>query len=239
MKILIKYATRGRPELFKRSLKNIQDTIGNVNYIIGISADIDDETMYNTEIKDMLWDNMSAVIFYGSSKSKIEAINTDMAALGKFNWDILINFSDDMLFTQNNWGLNIIELAKKSRPNDTDFFLHLNDGFVNEKLPTMSIIGRDYYNRDGYIYHPSYKSVSCDAEAMFVAMMRGRHYYYDITLFNHLHPANLPVQVVNDATYHKNDAISHEDTENYFQRREKLFFIENPVVIPYNPNVRE
>lgn len=237
MEILIKYATRGRPELVKRSLENIAKTIGYDRYIVLVTADIDDVTMNNPDMESYVKRAQNTWIYYGTSKSKVDAINRDMNMV-KLRWDILINFSDDMFFIEQDWGPKIITMAKTIAPNDTDFFLHLNDGYVNEKLPTMSIMGRDYYERDNYIYHPDYKSVSCDAEAMWVAMMRGKYFYFPLTLFHHLHPANCPSQVQNDATYIKNDAISHEDTETYFRRKAICFDVKNPVIVPFNPTER-
>ena len=53
----------------------------------------------------------------------------------------------------------------------------------------MSVIGRDYFNRDGYIYYPEYITECCDDEAQEVAKLRGCYKFVDIEIFNHLHPA--------------------------------------------------
>lgn len=239
MKILIKYATRGRAELFKRSIKNIHDTISKeANFRILVSADSDDLTMCNTEITKFLADYPKVEIIFGRSISKIDAINRDSERFGDF--DLLINFSDDMYFVMKDWdkimipGIQII-----FGNNNTDFFAHFNDNHVGEKLPTMSIMGREYYERFFYIYAPCYKSVSCDAEAMFVAQMLEKHSYFPWVLFEHKHPANLPSTVPNDDTYARNDKFGAADTETYFQRRAKLFYVNNPKVIPFRPHIRE
>lgn len=240
MRILIKYATRGRPELFKSRIQNIHDTIGDVDFEIIASADYDDESMrsfYHERDDSLDYKYPKLKLLFGKGYSKISAINRDMEHAKP--WDLLINFSDDMVFVQPNWGPLMINLIKLQWPNTTDFFAHFNDGFVKERLPTMSIMGWDYYHRTGTIYNPAYKSVSCDAEAMFVAMMLGKHYYFPNQLFSHQHPANAPGIISHDATYMLNDKFDAEDTETYFKRREKLFFINNPKIVPFNPNIRE
>lgn len=213
MKLIIKYATRGRLNLFREGVLNIERmTAGQFDLII--SVDEDDEVMKPWGIK-------------GPHISKVHAINRDLDGI-KFDW--LVNFSDDMRFTVKGWDQRMLRQIQRVWGNSTDFFAHFNDGFVGDKLPTMSVIGWDYYQRDKYIYHPSYNSVSCDAEAMFVAMMRGRHHYFPEVYFNHIHPANL--RFPSDQTYRDNDKFGKSDTETYFKRMAKGFDVKNPVMIP-------
>jgi hypothetical protein len=87
---------------------------------------------------------------------------------------------------------------------------------VKDALATMSILGKKYYDRDGYIYHPSYKSFSCDAEAFFVAKTREKHQYFDQILATHQHPSN--AKIPNDDLYHKNSLHTPADTKNYWDR---------------------
>lgn len=236
MRILIKYATRGRPDLFAARIKNIYETIGTDNFEVIVSVDYDDVTMGADHVQPFCaaWPNVKC--FYGQNHSKISAINRDMEHAQK--WDLLINFSDDMVFVQPNWGPLMINLIKMKWGDSTDFFAHFNDGFVKEKLPTMSIMGWEYFHRTGTIYNPEYKSVSCDAEAMFVAIMLGKHHYFENQLFSHMHPANAPGVVSTDATYWLNDKFDKEDTETYFRRKSKLFYVNNPAIVPFNPHDR-
>lgn len=217
MKLLIKYATRGRYSLFQSAMSNLHDTISYEQRAqLIISADNDDLSMANMP-----------GVSYADRVSKVHAINRDMDGV-KFDW--LVNFSDDMRFTVQGWDLKMLRQIQRVWGKSTDFFAHFNDGFVGHKLPTMSIIGWDYYQRDKYIYHPSYNSVSCDAEAMFVAMMRGRHHYFPEVYFNHIHPANVRFPV--DQTYRDNDKFGAGDTANYFERMARCFDVKNPVMIP-------
>lgn len=221
MTLLIKYATRGRKHLFYQAIENIHDTISTEDYKILISEDEDDLNVLPIYLADKI------ISRTGKHVSKVNAINRDIDNI-QFDW--LINFSDDMRFTVKDWDLKMLADIRKIWPNGTDFFAHFNDGFVGEKLPTMSIMGWDYYKRDNYIYHPSYNSVSCDAEAMFVAMMRGKHHYFPSVYFNHLHPAN--IRKPTDSTYQGNHKFDLSDTANYFERMRKGFYVENPVMIP-------
>jgi len=234
MRILIKYATRGRPELFKARIKNIHETIGINDFEIIVSVDSNDLTMLYIDSFCSTYPNVKLI--WGHNHSKVSAINRDIEHAKP--WDLLINFSDDMVFVQQNWGPLMIDLIKMKWGESTDFFAHFNDGFVKEKLPTMSIMGWEYLHRTGTVYNPEYKSVSCDAEAMFVAMMLGKHHYFENQFFSHMHPANAPGIVGSDSTYMLNDKFEKEDTETYFRRKSKLFYVNNPTIIPFNPHDR-
>lgn len=218
--ILIKYATRGRRDWFIKAIENIYATIKTTEFKIIVSADLDDPSMNNHDIKKFVSTFVNMQIFYGNSKSKIEAINKDMEHSGE--WDVLINMSDDFSFIVNDWDEKIIEHITKIWGYSLDFFCHFNDGYVGEALPTMSIMGRTYYERDNYIYHPSYKSFSCDAEAFYVAMMRGRYHYFPEVYFLHQHPSNSPTP--KDKTYQVNSKFTVHDTKNYFERLKNYFY---------------
>jgi hypothetical protein len=210
-KILINYATRGRPNAFKKAIQNIYDTVVSDNYVILVKVDEDDESM--KWLSDADYKNM--VISVGNSKSKIEAINKDISLIPE--WDILVNMSDDMHFIQNGWD-NIVRESMKE-----GFFLHFPDGFVNERLTTLSIISKEYYDLDGYVYYGGYKSESCDAEAMYVAMMRGMYKYINTLFYKHIHPCN--IGSYSDATYERNGVHAKGDHALYFERMKNKFFL--------------
>lgn len=217
--LLIKYATRGRPVWFKKAIANIISTIVTQDYKILVSADFNDTTMNNPDIFAFIAKHPKITIIHGNSKNKIEAINADMEFAE--NWDILVNMSDDFFFTVHGWDQRIMQRVKDVWGDSLDFFAHFNDGYCADKLPTMAIMGRKYYDRDGYIYHPSYRSFSCDAEQMYVAIMRERHHYFSEVLFLHQHPANTPHH--GDETYRVNSLHTPHDTKNYFERLSQYF----------------
>lgn len=218
-KILIKFATRGRPNWFIKAIANIFNTVTYPEHLhILVTLDDDDDSMNTAEIKAFMDGVEQLSYHYGKNVSKIEAINRDMDKSG--DWDILVNMSDDMQFVSIGWDNTIRQFMEENFP-EGDCFLHFDDGYVREALATMTIIDRKYYLRDGYIYHPSYKSFSCDAEAYFVAVARKRHKYFPMILARHQHPANAPVK--NDKTYQVNSLHTPHDTHNYWARLHRDF----------------
>jgi hypothetical protein len=222
----------GRPELFKKALQNIYSTISTNNFLILVSADTNDLSMNNDGMIEYLKSCHNLQYHFGDSESKIHAINRDMDKSGE--WDILVNMSDDMHFVKEGWDLNIERDTKAVWGDSLDWFAHYNDGYVMDALPTLSIMGRKYYERDNYIYHPSYKSFSSDAEAMYVAMMREKHHYFSDVLFKHQHPAWIGIP--NDETYRKNSLATDHDTAVYWHRLRNYFFepFDETTPIPYN-----
>lgn len=224
--ILYKLATRSRPQRFAETLESIHINSSDANYLVLVSIDEDDESMQKyIEDKELGlgYPHPNVVVVNGTSKNKIDAINRDVEKVTeKWNikWDILVNISDDMLITSNQFD----SVVRSAFTDTTDLFLHLPDGYVNEILPTMSIMGVNYYNRFGYIYHPSYESVYCDNEAMDVAKMLNKHVYIDLKLFTHNHPANVGRHLW-DAQYERTEAQSAhtKDCLNYNQRKSILF----------------
>jgi hypothetical protein len=230
-RFLLKYATRGRPLLLLQRLRDIVGTITTNRYTVFVTFDDDDATM-TPEVVRAAAGMGNVVVQGGVSESKIHAINRGLEAVdGSF--DVLVCMSDDMRPMQRGWNEVIVQRANETWPGSLDWFAHFSDGTVGAALATMSIMGRDYFVRDRYIYHPCYRAFSCDAEAMFVAMMRGRHAYFPEVLFRHEHPANLPMPT--DATYQRNDGYLGSDAEVYFERRRHLFYVEDPTCIPFDP----
>lgn len=217
--ILIKYATRGRAEWFKKTIQNITNTIDTKDYKILVSSDFNDATMNTSEMFDFCEEHEKIMFVLGASTSKVSAINRDMELSG--NWDMLVNMSDDMQFTVDGWDRKMKEKIAQKWIFSTDYFAHFNDGYTKDALPTMSVMGRKYYERFGYIYHPDYKSFSCDAEAMYVAMMLGRYCYFSDVYFLHQHPTNTPIS--NDETYRINSLHTPHDVKVYWQRLNNYF----------------
>ncbi len=238
-KILIKYASKGRPELFKETITNILEKTHTQKFEIIVTADIDDLTMNNKNIKDFCLQRKRVLLMFGKSNSKVHAINRDMNNLLE-DWDILINMSDDMKFIVDGWDKEVEADMEKTFP-DGDGFLHYSDGYLKETgLPTMSIMDKKYYDRTKYIYYPGYQSFSCDAEAMYVAMMLGRHKYMgnDKVLFHHKHPAN-DKKVLHDETYKTATLTTQADTDLYFKRLNIYFGIpeQDRVCVPFEEHL--
>lgn len=221
MKILVKYPTRSRPAEFTialgRAIKN--QTTENVDYLI--SYDEDDHTMTNGLI-EVVCDRYKNVIFKkGRSASKIHACNRDIATYTK-KWDIIVLLSDDMICNQKGWDELLIKEMETYYP-DTDGVLFHNDGYVGNKLNTMCILGKKYYDRFGYIYNPNYLSLWCDNEFMDVANKLNKQTYFDTVIFKHNHPANTGDKHVYDNLYRTNDKHYSKDKSTYEKRKRNGF----------------
>lgn len=226
-KILFKFASRSRRYKFFEGMNNIINMIADrENFCILVSLDSDDEIMNNKETITMLMPYIKQypnnIIFkFGTSKNKVDAINRDVNEIkDRFNFDILVNFSDDMLFIQNSFDEVIRNKFETYYP-DTDGNIFFNDGFTGDKLCTMSIIGRKYYDKFNYIYHPSYISLWCDNEYTQVAKRDNKLMYFDEDIFRHNHPANIGGVV--DAQLIKTESYAEVDRQNYEQRLKNNF----------------
>lgn len=222
MKILIKYPTRSRPHQF---FPNVCGTflLADDKENIGVLATIDDDdnSMDADSIRRVgdLIPNFR--IKSGAGKGKIEACNRDMEYVDKF--DILLLLSDDMICQVKGWD-NIIRAAFKD---SLDKAVHFDDGFTGQKLMTLAVMGWDYYQRFGYIYHPEYKSLWCDNEMMEVAKRLDKYEYHDDVLFKHIHYSNIGKQAVIDELMKRNESYFHEDKKTYTRRKANNFYLDN------------
>jgi hypothetical protein len=216
-KILYKLTSRSRPNRCKQTIASI---VGNSStdkeYMILLSCDLDDESMQDFEYED--YTDGRLVIIKGVSKNKIDAINRDVNQID-WDWDVLVNVSDDMIIEK-----GFDSVVRSAFQYSLDLFLHLPDGYANKALATMSIMGREYYNRFQYIYHPSYESVYCDNEAMDVAIMLNKYVYINRQVFQHNHPSNVGAHLM-DEQYKRTEAadVHARDCQNYQQRKQLQF----------------
>lgn len=187
-KILVKFPTRSRPAKFLSTLGKCITLSRESSTKYLVSYDLNDETMTEDVIntaKSLSPDKIMVV--GGNSKNKIDACNRDMNRTS--DWDIVVLLSDDMIPQQIGWDTTIMNKMMETYP-DGDGVLFFNDGFRGEELNTMCILGKKYYNRFGYIYHPDYVSFYCDDEFMKVGYMLGKQKYFSEVLFKHEHPGN-------------------------------------------------
>jgi hypothetical protein len=209
MKILYQYASRSRPQRFWEGIWNIlKMQVDSENSVIHAVLDQDDPTIDEDFIaqihgfelrakRDILWN-------FGYSTGKINAINRPLPDI---EWDILVNFSDDQRFILPGFDEVIREAFKI---HGMDSFIHFPDQDAKAALSTMSIVGRPYYERDGFIYHSAFKSVWCDNFAMDIAAR----------IFDHLNPAygHLP----RDAMFDHQQAFWNEDEATYKRLKAKI-----------------
>ena len=181
MKILIKYPTRGRPQLFRQTLGRYRALLsGKHDVQFSITADANDAAM-NTPAMNAWLFNSGVGYRFGASKTKIEAVNADIP---RTPWDVLILASDDQSPEALGYD-DAIATAMRLHYPDGDGCLWFDDGKVGRALCTLPIMGRKYWERFGYIYHPAYISLWADNEQVCVAQALGKIRYDDRVLIRH------------------------------------------------------
>jgi len=219
MKLLVKFPTRGRYDLFFSTFNKFHDlsTSNSVSYLISIDESDSILCNSNTISKIKYYPNTTVVI--GESISKIDAINRDINEYTD-NWDIIIIAADDTVPCVLGWDERIIADMKENYP-DTDGVLFYNDGFWGDQLNTQCILGKKYYDRFKYVYHPGYKSQWCDNDFMILANLLGKQKYFSDVIIKHEHlELNLE-----DPIYQKNYIDNNDDNRFFEIRKNRLFDI--------------
>ena len=220
MKILIKFPTRGRKDKFLSTLQKYYDLCKDINNTMFlISLDEDDTEMNNDEvIKNILkYKNIDVVI--GNSKSKIDAVNRDINEYNK-NWDILLLASDDMIPQLYGYD-EIIRNNMLFNYDDTDGVLWFNDGFQGNRLNTLCILGKKYYERFNYVYYPEYKSCWSDNEFTSVGNILKKQSYINQVIIKHEHP---DWGYGNSDFVHKKNQIDYNFDLNVYNNRKNINF---------------
>ena len=218
MKILVKWPTRGRWEKWLKVFHEYQTHAA--DYRVLVSYDADDLPSLATLA--IASHSFNTAFCGGEPKGKIAAINRDMQCAG--DWDILVLASDDMVPEVRGWDAVIRADMQEHFP-DTDGALWYSDGSsATDKICTMVVMGRKYYERFGYIYHPDYKELWCDNEFTDVGVKLKRIKRIDRVLFRHCHPLNqqAPPTAMDD-TYRKSEAMFHVDRATYEKRKAANF----------------
>ena len=211
MNILIKYPSRGRPEVFKNTTRLYNEKLSgkhNVKFIC--SFDNDDISMNNNDIREYIKSlNYNIEYYYGDNKNKIEAVN---ANIPDDNWfDVLILAADDIFPVVPNYDDVVCE-DLLSTEHKLDCPIHYYNPMWEKKLDVFCVMGRDYFNRFKYIYHPEYKSIFADNEYTEVAQLLNRHTFLIKTVFVHH-------CISNDATAAKNNTYNYDDQVAYERRK--------------------
>ena len=212
-------------------LANRPDMMG-----VAVSCDEDDESMTRGLVRDEMqktslqyfaWQR----VFYGQSKSKIEACNADVAAVD-YPWDIIMLVSDDMIPQLKGYD-DVIRTQMQSQFPDTDGILLFNYVYQNDNLNTLSIIGRKMYESFGYIYHPSYKSFYCDTEFSDLCKgpLKNKCHYNAYCIIRHEHPG-LGYKP-HDILYNSNQRWWSTDLRTYISR--KTYAYDWSILIPTIP----
>lgn len=222
MKILVKFPTRGRPEKFLSTFNLYHTMCSDIkNMLFLISIDEDDNTMNNDNMLNLLKTYDNTIVIKGTSKSKIDAVNRDIENFN-YDWDILLLASDDMIPQVIGYD-NIIRDNMLFNYPDKDGILWFNDGFQGNRLNTLSILGKNYYKRFNYIYHPDYKSCWADNEFMMVGNILKKQSYINQVIIKHEHPDW--GYGSNDFVHHRNIADWNYDHTQYQIRSSNNFYL--------------
>lgn len=225
-KILYKFATRGRPEIFKKVLEKYYSMMSGRNeFEFVITIDRDDPLMTNPDMLRYMVETPNLRYFVTDSKTKIEAINANMEGL---EFDILVVVSDDMVPQQVGFDDTIVKHMNQYFP-DTDGALHYNDGCCGvDRTITLSIMGKKLYNRFGYIYHPEYKSFYCDNEFTDVVRAWGKVQYFPDIIIRHEWKGGGEMA---DLTYKRNSEYGNGYDDLVYARRKAAGFPKEHLVI--------
>lgn len=232
-KLLIKIPTRERGFDW---LYAYMDNITNPETRVFLTLDADHEQPF-------VYDWGEVRKFYGYSKSKVDAYNRDFDKID-FDWDIVMLGSDDMIPQVKGFDQIIIDDMKNYSPDgDGCLWYHTEDHeaelqrrykryiqpgsdfFYQKWVCMLPIMGRKYYDRFGYVYHPSYKSFWCDNEFTEVAYRDKKIQYIHNQIIKHYHPAweTDPTYGKDDDLYSRNNPNWHSDMNNYRMRKSKGF----------------
>jgi hypothetical protein len=224
MKLLIKFPTRQRPQKFFAALNKyieLAKDLKNTGFLI--TLDSDDTSMNNEQIIDKLESykkQIKIVYFFGNSKTKIQAVNADVEKI--VGWDVLLLASDDMIPIVNGYD-ETIRNDMHQHFSDTDGTLWYSDG-GQDRINTLCILGKRYYERFNYIYNPEYISLWCDNEFTDVSVALNKVYRSNKVIIEHQHPAWQKSN--SDLLYNRNDQYMNIDGATY-QRRRLNNFINN------------
>lgn len=230
--ILLNFATRGRPKRFKEALDSIFANAKEIeSLMILVKLDNDDnmlneyQQVLNKYEKQYPLQHSRIRTTIGYSKNKIDAINRDLSTfvfLNDWHFDIIITFSDDMVFVFENWDMVVRKVFNTFFPK-MDGFPVFKDFYRKDTLPVMDVQGVNYYKRFNYIYHPDYVSLYCDNENLEVAKLLDKFVFIDKPLiFEHKHPNNIPT-IERDLRYHLTESYYRPDEITFNKRKANNF----------------
>lgn len=187
-RLLIKWPTRSRPDLFIKQLKNYYSKLSNKTpYHFIISCDIDDTTMNNPKMIQRLGKFPNLSVYFNESAGKVAAYNANIEEHLQ-DGDIVLLASDDMYPNVRNFDQVIVNNMKLFFPTG-DGNLNFHDGFVGKEMSSYSIMDARYFHRFGYLFNPIYHSFCCDNEYTLVAQQLYKDRFINTVVLEHRHPA--------------------------------------------------
>lgn len=238
MKILLKCPTRSRPQKVLETLKTYIRLASHPEQLgIAVSCDTSDPSMINVfELQKAISKCAWSQIFYSDNRTKIQACNANMNEIS-WDWDIVVLVSDDMIPQIRGYD-EVIRNHMIAKFPDRNGILWFNDGAQGDKLNTLCIYGRAFYESQGFIYNPEYKSLFCDTELTDQCRKEYKHIccYIPYCIIRHEHPGTGYAQNM-DALYQINQKYWNEDMYTYIRR--KQYDYDWSVLIPTIPGREE
>lgn len=220
MNILLKYPTRGRPQLFLQTLQGwLSRAAAPTELRVLVSYDVDDAIMTDEVVAAAKALHPAVTAVRGASKPKIEACNADLPTYAE-PWDVVLLVSDDMFCCRDGWD-DVIREHMSQRFPDTDGALWFHDG-RQRRGNTLECVGRKRYEHFGYLYHPSYVSFFCDDESTTVGLRDSKLHFVEPGICMHEHPS-MGGQLRVDATYLRNNPWMWRDYKTFVARKAQGF----------------
>lgn len=221
MNILVKFPTRGRPDLFFNTLDIYYKQASNFSKMhFLVSIDNNDPHMNTDKVIAKLTTYVNLSFHLGDSKNKIDAVNRDMNFAP--DYDIILLASDDMIPQVHGYDEIIRKNMQEYYP-DTDGILFFNDGYRGKDLNTLCILGKKYYQRFNYIYNPEYLSLFADNEFMDLGWMLNKQTYFDDVIIRHEHPEH-GFHMQKDRIHELNEINFVTDLAVYRKRKANNFY---------------
>jgi hypothetical protein len=223
MKISLLHPSRGRPE---KSFKNAMSWIYSAGCDFQLIVSIDSSDPYKDEYlslyhgvirqENAIFNDEVFVLTINDNNSVVEATNrAAMIADG----EILVYLSDDFK-CPDNWGQLILkEFENENRP----LLIKVDDCLqkFDVAVLTIPIMSRSLYERLGYFWHPSYKSMFVDEDLYWTTQKIGALKYCKHLKFPHEHPAN--GKASDDETYRRS-ALNWNQGKAMFAHRKMQGF---------------
>jgi hypothetical protein len=212
-RILVKYPTRARPELFFSTLAKYMDSaIYEHRYVVTLDAD--DRTMTAPAVMDRLRSIQGVELTVTLPKGKIAAINAGIPGEG---WDILVLASDDHIPVTHGWDKVVMDDFNDTAPSGEPRMLWYKD-IRNPGICFMPVMNRAAYAMTGYIYHPDYISLWCDNEQTDVMTANGVMLKVDRELWRNESP-DWGGNIKRDRLYMTNNRLFARDKATYLRRK--------------------
>jgi|APTNR8051073442_1049403.scaffolds.fasta_scaffold00075_25 hypothetical protein len=205
--LLIKIPSRERPGQLQRLVQELDRLCERPSDTsILITADEDQRSTYEPLLKSFKALRIPVRMLFGTRRTKIEAVNRDLHRSS--GWDIVAVVSDDMKPVVVGYDQVIRKYMRTHFPKG-DGCLWFHDGY-QDRVCTMPVMDRIYYDRDLNIYDPRFDSYYADDAQTELALARGRMRKIGECLFRHEHCC-WNSSVPNDALYRHNRSAKERD----------------------------